>query len=500
MKKALISIIFFLLLIETSAFAKDIKIYLNDEEVICDIAPFIKNDRVLVPVRAIFEALGAKVDWDEYKREVVAVKGDNTIKLKIDSDTIYCGIINSENMPVFNSKRYTDVPATIIDDRTYVPARAVSESMNCEVFWNEIDYSVAIKTFNEGEDTIFYASADDYFKLYSVDSNGVNRKKLSDVASSEVYYDNGWVYYLGRNGFLYKITENGEFEEQITNFKTKVINIDDGVIYCLMLEEKNSGTLYRISDEITDLGFCKHPKYNNGYIYFNKENDTRMFALNTLTDEETAVDMSDDITLSPYNCHFYGDYILVEDGYWYNTICRFDADGKNKTYITDDAAIICDNQEFDDKVLYINGDKGQDVYYADINGNGSKMVVDMSDDCPYVKVLLQKGDYVYYKNMYRKEIYRSNINNGVNMYIGYGDDVKIFNNKLFLEYKGLYVSELDAQNQRMIYDKEIDEYFLKNENVFARNKDTGNIVKISLLGNNSYLTNDKASVWTTNIN
>lgn len=98
-----------------------------------DQQPLMIDDRVLVPARAVFEALGASVNWDESAQTVTAVKGGNTVSLVIDSDRMY----------VNGQVKTLDVPAMVINDRTLVPARAVSEAFGCSVKWDEV-YSTVI--------------------------------------------------------------------------------------------------------------------------------------------------------------------------------------------------------------------------------------------------------------------------------------------------------------------------------------------------------------------
>ncbi len=92
------------------------------------------GDRILVPLRAIFEALGATVEWEDVTRTAIAVKGDTTVTLAIDSN-ILC--VNDEEIEL-------DMPARLINDRTLVPVRAISEAFDCTVDWNEENFEVYI--------------------------------------------------------------------------------------------------------------------------------------------------------------------------------------------------------------------------------------------------------------------------------------------------------------------------------------------------------------------
>lgn len=101
-----------------------------------DQKPIIENDRTLVPLRAIFEALDATVGWDGETYTVTATKNDTTMALTI-GETVYQ--VNEE-------AREMDVPAQIKNDRTLVPLRVVSETLGCEVLWDAETYEVAVNT------------------------------------------------------------------------------------------------------------------------------------------------------------------------------------------------------------------------------------------------------------------------------------------------------------------------------------------------------------------
>ncbi len=113
-----------------------ITVTLNGDEIAFDQPPVIVNDRTLVPLRAIFEALGAEVDWDGDTRTVTATKADTQIKMTISKSEM---LKNSESITL-------DVPPQIVNDRTLVPVRAIAESFDCDVDWNGDTRTVIIKT------------------------------------------------------------------------------------------------------------------------------------------------------------------------------------------------------------------------------------------------------------------------------------------------------------------------------------------------------------------
>lgn len=111
-----------------------ISVYVNDIEVVFDQQPIIVNDRTLVPVRAIFEAMGAVVGWEEETGTVASEKDGTVIKISIGADSM---TKNGETVGL-------DVPAQIVGDRTLVPLRAISEAFGASVSWNGANRSVDI--------------------------------------------------------------------------------------------------------------------------------------------------------------------------------------------------------------------------------------------------------------------------------------------------------------------------------------------------------------------
>ena len=111
-----------------------ISVTLNGNKITFDQPPVIKDDRTLVPLRAIFEALGANVQWNGETQTVTAQKGDLKVMLKIGDNKMYAG----------DSVKTLDVPAQIINDRTLVPVRAISEAFECVVSWSGETKTVTI--------------------------------------------------------------------------------------------------------------------------------------------------------------------------------------------------------------------------------------------------------------------------------------------------------------------------------------------------------------------
>lgn len=115
---------------------KDIDVSVNDMYLYFDQEPVVQNERTLVPVRAIFEALGATLDWNQEAQTATAVRGNDVIVIPLNSDVMYK---NGEPIQL-------DVPATAMNGRILVPVRAISEAFNCQVTWDQDQKTVVIVT------------------------------------------------------------------------------------------------------------------------------------------------------------------------------------------------------------------------------------------------------------------------------------------------------------------------------------------------------------------
>ncbi len=120
----------------SSVFAADISVTIDGANQSYDVMPVIENGRTLVPMRAIFESLGATVSWDDETKTVLGKKGDTLVVLQIGNNIAH----------VNDVKKELDVPAKILNDRTMVPVRFISESLGCNVGWNDATKTVIIST------------------------------------------------------------------------------------------------------------------------------------------------------------------------------------------------------------------------------------------------------------------------------------------------------------------------------------------------------------------
>lgn len=129
MKKVLCSIfsVFILLFLMsfpiTSLAEENINVYYEGELLVFDVEPQIINNFTMVPARTIFEAMGAKVKWDEETQTVTVKKKKKSISMTIG------GQITNQDGEVIN----TETVPVVLNDRTLVPVKLISEFLGAQV-------------------------------------------------------------------------------------------------------------------------------------------------------------------------------------------------------------------------------------------------------------------------------------------------------------------------------------------------------------------------------
>jgi photosystem II stability/assembly factor-like uncharacterized protein len=112
---------------------------LNGETKYLDSPPIIKNGRTMLPIRAVVEALGGKVGWDAAAKKVTVTLGSNTLELWIGKNTAKVNGM-SKLIDSTNSK----VVPEIINGRTMLPLRFVTENLGATVLWNGDTQTITI--------------------------------------------------------------------------------------------------------------------------------------------------------------------------------------------------------------------------------------------------------------------------------------------------------------------------------------------------------------------
>ncbi|MDZ4042371.1 MAG: ABC transporter substrate-binding protein [Eubacteriales bacterium] len=114
--------------------ASTVGVRVDGQRLALDVPPVVDGGRTLVPLRAIFEALGAEVSWDEGTRKATGKKGTTTVELVIGRNTAH---VNGKPVNL-------DVPGQVVKGRTMVPLRFIGESLGAKVDWDEANREVLI--------------------------------------------------------------------------------------------------------------------------------------------------------------------------------------------------------------------------------------------------------------------------------------------------------------------------------------------------------------------
>lgn len=111
-----------------------ISVFVNEKRVEFDVPPQLVDGRTMVPMRAIFESLGATVEFDEETNTITSIAGEKEITHTIGENIIYVDDVVFE----------MDVVSFVTDGRTLVPARFISEALGANVDWIEQVETVVI--------------------------------------------------------------------------------------------------------------------------------------------------------------------------------------------------------------------------------------------------------------------------------------------------------------------------------------------------------------------
>ena len=152
-----------------------------------DAEPFIDdNYRTMVPLRAVGEALGLNVDWDNSAKEAIFTKSSETIYFPIDS--MY---YRTENGTIESM----DTAAVIVKNRTYAPVRYLAEYFGYNVSWDGSTQTVVIIRATESVyvlvDTSYYVADDTDNEYYNISRScqGIIDGKVRFKQSGGYYQD-----------------------------------------------------------------------------------------------------------------------------------------------------------------------------------------------------------------------------------------------------------------------------------------------------------------------
>ena len=158
---ALMVLTTFLCFMPTACADTEIKLNVDGRNIDASAAPMIKNNRTLVPVRIVSEALGAEVKWNNDDRSVFITKGDRSVLLRVDRNFVEYTIDGVKSYDL------SDAAPQIVNDMTFVPIRLIGNALGVGIEWNEDSRTIAIDSKKSSSITPFFD-----MNIISVQSGG----------------------------------------------------------------------------------------------------------------------------------------------------------------------------------------------------------------------------------------------------------------------------------------------------------------------------------------
>ncbi len=154
---------------------KKINILINGQPIDSDVPPVLYKERTLVPIRFVAQHLNAKISWSQEKYEATIETENKKIVLKIDSSEV---MINGKK-----TKLPYNVPAKLINDRTMVPLRFVSEALGFEIGWNAETWTGFIDFPEQEVVDISVDDGGDYLPKIVIETTGMIAHKVTELES-----------------------------------------------------------------------------------------------------------------------------------------------------------------------------------------------------------------------------------------------------------------------------------------------------------------------------
>lgn len=383
MKKIVVlSIILGLFMVSLCHGGEDIRITVDGKIIESDTPVQIAEGRTLVPLRAIFEAIGAEVNWDNKEKSVFATKGATSIYIKIDE----------KSFKVNDDVKELDVSASIINGSTLVPVRAISESFGCDVKWDNESKTVIITTNKSDIETTTEIITD-----LTTEANTVAiTEEIATVEYAEKYgsgiYKMGtefpygkYVIFAEKNKIGMVIGYDMEADATSEEVKSRAENYINGQNIIEIKENNNVSGVKRAY-------FCNGTDYST--IYINRTIDDMLYRFSEIQLVDCYAVPYDDV--EKLDLSYNGTYRVGVDipegtykflkaencAFAFAMVDKINIDDKNMSYFIDDSGVYIDLRK-NSTIQIVNCDIEKDglpyvthkanTYKADINMDFSKI-------------------------------------------------------------------------------------------------------------------------------
>ncbi|MEY2355903.1 copper amine oxidase N-terminal domain-containing protein [Lysinibacillus capsici] len=221
--------------------SQEVSIYINGEKQSFSNQAVIENGSTLVPLRGIFESLGANVQWDQSTQTIDASKGNTKVWLKI----------GSKNAKVNNNAINLSIPAQVKNGKTLVPLRFISESLGANVQWNQKTQTVTItEDSNEGEIQNPKSSKSELLE--------VDKKEVPTLKIGETFSDDQIEVTIKKVEYVNGVNKGFNVYLSVTNKSEKPLQQAGGLQFRLIDS--------KYEEELNRIGYSHHFE-SNGYLY-----------------------------------------------------------------------------------------------------------------------------------------------------------------------------------------------------------------------------------------
>lgn len=368
MRKFLLHILLILLMVSlsVSAFAaedlpnQEIKIYVNDTKIQFDVPPAFIQNRTMVPIRAVFEAMGAIVEWNNDTKTVTITRG-TIVQVQLDNRR---ALINGK--PVM-----MEVPATGLDGRILVPLRFIGEALEAEVEWVNSTKTAFVNDISEQKE----------------DTGNIQNW-------GRFVTDGEWNYFIIQTNVLVRENTISKEQEKLSDHIVSDLHIIDDWIYCIGMDQGIQKVVRLKKDGTEKEVFINEPinaiQIVNDWIYYgDSEKQTSLFR--TKTDGTGTMRIVEDGNFSPKNWLIRDGWVFFQN-YRTNAITRVRIDGSESTTLTN---------------LFVYPTPAADRYSQNTSTPWSIKMIDTE----YLYLVLEIGGYDF-ANYYDSGIYRIPINGG----------------------------------------------------------------------------------------
>lgn len=340
-----------------------IKVTVGGKKIESEVEPIIYNNRIMLPIRAVFEQIGADVSYDSANKKITAKKGKDTVTLTIGSNQM---TVNGKNKTI-------DTAAMVKDNRTLVPIRACAEAFGLDVEWNADTYTAKIKmavpVVSEskiGNITYKYTYDDNGDLILTKGSDGYERKCYYDDNRNEIFVEamGSWRKYA------YDSKENLVYEEDDDGTYTKYeYDANCNLIY----KEKSDGTWTKLicdayGNQIVESSYIDYTE--NGLNHYAER--WSKYTYDSMENEIYREDSDGGWTKRTYDS--YGRIIKLEGNRFSCTEFQYDSAG-NLIYKGNES----------DWTKYIYDDNGNLICVKDLYGGWEEYAYDKNNNMTYFK-------------------------------------------------------------------------------------------------------------------